>query len=44
VKLSIIPRYNECPYLEKVLQRVVKALPQAEKKIIYHCFDVLNQQ
>ncbi len=30
----IIPVYNERPYIEKVLQRVVKALPQVEKEII----------
>ncbi|MEZ8222147.1 Glycosyltransferase involved in cell wall biosynthesis [Candidatus Fervidibacteria bacterium JGI MDM2 JNZ-1-D12] len=30
----IIPVYNERPYIERVLQRVVKALPQVEKEII----------
>jgi len=35
VRLSvIIPVYNERPYIEGVLQRVVRALPQVEKEII----------
>jgi len=35
MKLSvIIPCYNERPYIERVLQRVVMALPQVEKEII----------
>jgi len=35
MKLSvIIPCYNERPYIERVLQRVVMALPQVEKEVI----------
>lgn len=35
MKLSvIIPVYNERPYIEKVLQRVMEALPQVEKEIV----------
>jgi len=35
MKLSVIvPCYNERPYIEEVLRRVVKALPQVEKEII----------
>lgn len=35
MKLSvIIPVYNERPYIEQVLKRVVNALPQVEKEII----------
>jgi glycosyltransferase involved in cell wall biosynthesis len=35
MKLSIIiPCYNERPYIEEVLRRVMRALPQVEKEII----------
>ena len=35
MKLSvIIPVYNERPYIEKVLQRVMETLPQVEKEIV----------
>jgi len=35
MKLSvIIPVYNERPYIEQVLRRVMKALPQVEKEIV----------